>query len=75
MGLIPIQSKLEGCTYALYKLEEVMKPLGYSIGGNWDYDKGCFDYKIDEEEGYQFLRSTIYSGGWGTRCAWGNSPS
>lgn len=56
MGLIPIQSNLEGRTYALYKLEEIMKPLGYSIGGNWDYDKGCFDYKIDEEDGYQFLR-------------------
>ncbi|MED2789975.1 YugN-like family protein [Bacillus thuringiensis] len=54
--MIPIQSNLEGRTYALYKLEEVMKPLGYSIGGNWDYDKGCFDYKIDEEGGYQFLR-------------------
>lgn len=56
MGLIPIQSNLEGRTYALYKLEEIMKPLGYNIGGNWDYDKGCFDYKIDEEDGYQFLR-------------------
>ncbi len=56
MGLIPIQSNLEGRTYALYKLEEIMKPLGYSIGGNWDYEKGCFDYKIDEEDGYQFLR-------------------
>ena len=54
MGLIPIQSNLEGRTYALYKLEEIMKPLGFSIGGNWDYDKGCFDYKIDEEDGYQF---------------------
>ncbi|MEK4779555.1 YugN family protein [Bacillus sp. FSL L8-0199] len=54
--MIPIQSNLEGRTYALYKLEEIMKPLGYSIGGNWDYDKGCFDYKIDEEDGYQFLR-------------------
>lgn len=56
MGLIPIQSNLEGHTYALFKLEEVLKPLGYSIGGNWDYDKGCFDYKVDEEDGYQFLR-------------------
>lgn len=55
-GLIPIQSNLEGHTYALFKLEETLKPLGYSIGGNWDYDKGCFDYKIDEEDGYQFLR-------------------
>lgn len=54
--LIPIQSNLEGHTYALFKLEETLKPLGYSIGGNWDYDKGCFDYKIDEEDGYQFLR-------------------
>ncbi|PFW87584.1 hypothetical protein COL32_27185 [Bacillus pseudomycoides] len=55
-SLIPIQSNLEGHTYALFKLEEVLKPLGYSIGGNWDYDKGCFDYKVDEEDGYQFLR-------------------
>lgn len=54
--LFPIQSDLEGHTYALFKLEQVLKPLGYTIGGNWDYDKGCFDYKIDEEEGYQFLR-------------------
>ncbi|WJE52296.1 YugN-like family protein [Bacillus cereus] len=54
--MIPIQSNLEGHTYALFKLEETLKPLGYSIGGNWDYDKGCFDYKIDEEDGYQFLR-------------------
>ncbi|PFR29363.1 hypothetical protein COK19_05725 [Bacillus cereus] len=54
--LIPIQTNLEGYTYALFKLEETLKPLGYSIGGNWDYDKGCFDYKIDEEDGYQFLR-------------------
>ncbi|WP_113740987.1 YugN-like family protein [Bacillus cereus] len=54
--MIPIQTNLEGYTYALFKLEETLKPLGYSIGGNWDYDKGCFDYKIDEEDGYQFLR-------------------
>ncbi|WP_459501616.1 YugN-like family protein [Bacillus sp. C1] len=54
--MIPIQSKLKGHTYALFTLEETLKPLGYSIGGNWDYDKGCFDYKLDEEEGYQFLR-------------------
>ncbi|MGQ0421215.1 YugN family protein, partial [Bacillus sp. HC-Mk] len=52
--MIPIQSNLEGRTYALYKLEEIMKPLGYSIGGNWDYDKGCFDYKIDTHLLHQF---------------------
>ncbi|ABS23713.1 YugN-like family protein [Bacillus cytotoxicus] len=54
--MIPIQSDLEGRLYALYQLEETLKPLGYNIGGNWEYDKGCFDYKLDEEDGYQFLR-------------------
>lgn len=54
--LIQIHSKLEGQTFSLFKLEETLKPLGYTIGGNWDYEKGCFDYKIDEEGGYQFLR-------------------
>ncbi|MCA1032725.1 YugN-like family protein [Bacillus timonensis] len=54
--MIPIPSRLEGQTFQLYKLEKVLKPLGYTIGGNWDYDHGSFDYKIDDEVGYQFLR-------------------
>lgn len=54
--MISIRSKIEGHTYTLHKLEQTLKPLGYVIGGNWEYEKGCFDYKIDEEEGYQFLR-------------------
>jgi hypothetical protein len=54
--LIEIQSELEGKHFDLFKLEQLLKPLGYSIGGNWDYDHGAFDYKIDDEVGYQFLR-------------------
>jgi hypothetical protein len=54
--MIPIPSKLEGKTYKLYKLEQELKPLGYTIGGNWDYDHGSFDFKIDDEDGYQYLR-------------------
>lgn len=54
--MIEIPSTLEDKTFRLYKLEEVLKPLGYVIGGNWDYDHGSFDYKIDDENGYQFLR-------------------
>jgi YugN-like family len=54
--MIEIPSRLEGKTFQLYKLEEQLKPLGYTIGGNWDYDHGYFDYKIDDEDGYQFLR-------------------
>ncbi|UQD53157.1 hypothetical protein C0971_14855 [Bacillus methanolicus] len=51
-----ISSRIEGKHFELYKLEQLLKPLGYSIGGNWDYDHGSFDYKIDDEAGYQFLR-------------------
>ncbi|RLQ91102.1 YugN-like family protein [Falsibacillus albus] len=54
--MIEIDSNIEGKHYQLYKLEQLMKPLGYDIGGNWDYDHGYFDYKIDDEVGYQFLR-------------------
>ena len=49
-------STIEGKHFDLYKLEQTLKPIGYSIGGNWDYDHGAFDYKINDEVGYQFLR-------------------
>ncbi|MBU8914493.1 YugN-like family protein [Bacillus sp. FJAT-29953] len=51
-----LPSKVEGKQFDLYKLEQKLKPIGYSIGGNWDYDHGSFDYKIDDQDGYQFLR-------------------
>ncbi|MEJ9210688.1 YugN-like family protein [Bacillus smithii] len=54
--MIQIPSKIEGRHYSLYKLEQSLKPKGFQIGGNWDYDHGSFDYKISDEEGYQFLR-------------------
>ncbi|HLO11668.1 MAG TPA: YugN-like family protein [Pseudoneobacillus sp.] len=54
--MIEISSKIEGKHYDLYKLEQILKPMGYSVGGNWDYDHGSFDYKLDDEVGYQFLR-------------------
>lgn len=54
--MIELSSKLEGKHYNLYFLEQKLKPMGYVIGGNWDYDHGAFDYKIDDEAGYQFLR-------------------
>lgn len=54
--MIEIPSRVEGKHYDLYKLEQLLKPLGYTVGGNWDYDHGYLDYKIDDEEGYQFLR-------------------
>jgi YugN-like family len=54
--MIELSSRVEGKQFDLYKLEQKLKPIGYAIGGNWDYDHGAFDYKINDEEGYQFLR-------------------
>jgi hypothetical protein len=59
--MIELSSKIEGQHYQLYKLEQLLKPLGYSIGGGWEYDHGYFDYKIDDEVGYQFLRIPFQS--------------
>lgn len=54
--MIPLDSSVENQTYRLEDLEDKLKPLGYVIGGNWDYDHGSFDYKMDDENGYYFLR-------------------
>lgn len=54
--MIEIPSKIEGNTYQLFELEKVLKPIGYVIGGGWEYDHGSFDYKIDDDGGYHFLR-------------------
>ncbi len=54
--MIELPSKVEGKQFDLYKLEQKLKPIGYSIGGNWDYDHGAFDYKINDEDSYEFLR-------------------
>ena len=51
-----LDSMLEGESMLLSEAVDVLKPLGFSIGGNWDYDHGCFDYKMSEHPGYQFIR-------------------
>ncbi|SDB88565.1 YugN-like family protein [Shouchella lonarensis] len=54
--MITIDSKIEGHELQLQELERLLSPLGYSLGGNWDYDHGCYDYKVSDEDGYTFLR-------------------
>ncbi|WP_216830952.1 YugN-like family protein [Alkalihalobacterium elongatum] len=55
--MIQLNSAIENKQFKLQHLEEKLKPLGYVIGGNWDYDHGFFDYKVDQTVGnYVFLR-------------------
>jgi len=56
MLMIELPSKVEGKQFDLFELEQKLKPIGYSIGGNWDYDHGAFDYKLDDQDGYLFVR-------------------
>ncbi len=55
--MIALNSQIENKQFKLQFLEEKLKPLGYSIGGNWDYDHGYLDYKIDDDgDSYYFFR-------------------
>ncbi|MER2458348.1 YugN family protein [Bacillus subtilis] len=55
--MIPIPSAIDGQSFLLQEL--VMKPLGYVVNGGWEYDHGYFDYKIDDRDGYLFLRVPV----------------
>ena len=59
--MIPLQSAIEGKTFKFESLEDLLKPLGYSVGSNWDYDHGSFDYTIDQNHGYTFLRLPFHT--------------
>lgn len=54
--MIEIPSAIENRQFKLIDLENELKPLGYVIGGGWEYDHGHFDYKIDDQNEYIFLR-------------------
>ncbi|MDC3418291.1 YugN-like family protein [Aquibacillus salsiterrae] len=54
--MVPVQSQLENRVFPLYELEKQLKPLGYVVGGSWDYNEGSIDYKMADDEGYQFIR-------------------
>ncbi|MCY9376820.1 MULTISPECIES: YugN-like family protein [Bacillus] len=57
--MITIPSAIDGQSFLLQELEQIMKPLGYVINGGWEYDHGFFDYKIDDTNGYLFLRIPV----------------
>ncbi|WP_050616203.1 YugN-like family protein [Bacillus testis] len=59
--MIEIPTRLTGKTFALASLETCLRALGYTLGGNWEYDHGYFDYKIADLPGYTFLRLPIYA--------------
>lgn len=58
--MIQLDSGIENQLYAFDDLENILKRLGFVIGGNWDYDHAYFDYKIEsDEEKYVYLRIPV----------------
>lgn len=59
--MIQLPSSVENRKSTLIELENILKPMGYAIGGNWEYERGFFDYKIDDNNGYVFLRLPFHA--------------
>ncbi len=53
--MLTLQSELEGQIASFGVVSNCIRELGYHLGGNWDYHKGCFDHVLCREEG-----ETIY---------------
>ncbi len=59
MKVITLDSELTNKFYVYHEMEEALAPLGFTLADNWDYDHGYFDYKIDNHDGYLFLRLPV----------------
>lgn len=53
--MLKIQTALEGQKACFGVVRDCIEELGYHLGGNWDYHKGCFDHTLCREGG-----ETIY---------------
>ncbi|AXF55047.1 YugN family protein [Salicibibacter kimchii] len=57
-----LPSKISGLEMSAKDMERQLRPLGYVMGGGWEYDHGYMDYKMaDEDDGYQFLRIPFFA--------------
>lgn len=60
-----IQSSIEGKTASYKEMKNFFEKRNFVIGGNWDYDAGFFDFKLDSQEEkhgeYVYLRIPGYA--------------
>lgn len=53
--MLKLQTQLEEKEASYGIVSDCIRDLGYHMGGNWDYDHGCFDHTLCQEGG-----ETIY---------------
>lgn len=54
--MIPIDSRLENQEFKFVDVRSVLGELGFTLGGGWEYDGGCFDRVLDGEKREMWLR-------------------
>lgn len=62
--MIQIQSNIEGKQLTVGEIKGTLEPMGFTVGGNWEYDHGFYDYKMNDDHGdQQYVRIPIQSAG------------
>ena len=46
--MVPLHSKLTGKEEAFEKVRHQLHAFEFTLGGNWEYDHGCYDRYLDE---------------------------
>lgn len=54
--MIALESKVEGIVTEYDALQPLMQQHRFVVGGNWDYEKGSFDRRLDGEKQTVWLR-------------------
>lgn len=49
--MLKLETKLEGQVASFGVVSNCIEELGYHLGGNWDYENGCFDHILCQEGG------------------------
>ncbi|WP_018921810.1 YugN family protein [Salsuginibacillus kocurii] len=56
-----LQSKLVGMEITMKELIKQSEPLGFEVGGGWEYDHGYLDYKVKDDGMYHFVRIPFFA--------------
>jgi hypothetical protein len=54
------QTALENQKGRFEEIQQLLQEQGFEEGGNWEYDHGYFDRKLQDHPGYLFLRIPVF---------------
>jgi hypothetical protein len=54
------QTALENQKGRFEEIHQLLQEQGFEEGGNWEYDHGFFDRKLQDQPGYLFVRIPVF---------------